>query len=70
MEIADMEQRIDELKKAKRAKSAIMLKRWQEALEQLDQLEKDDKQVYVNGASEELKQYVLVTKDKVKMKGE
>lgn len=70
MEIAEMNQRIDDMKKAKKAKSAIMLKRWKEALERLEQLQKEGEQVYVNGASEELKQYCLIAKEKVKIKGE
>jgi hypothetical protein len=70
MEISEMDQHIDELKKIKKAKSAVMLKRWKEALECLEELENQDKTIYVNGASEELKKYCLVTKEKIKIKEE
>ena len=63
-----MDQSIDDMKKAKKAKSAVVLKKWQEALELLEELEKEEKVIYFNGSSEEIKKYCLLAKEKVKIK--
>lgn len=63
-----MVEQIEDLKAKKRTQSAIMVRRWREANEQLDELAEEDGKVYINGKSEEVKQHCITMKTKVKIK--
>ena len=60
---------IDDIKQTKRDKSALVLKKMHEALDNLEALEEEGKEIYVNGASEEMIKYCKIAKNKVKVKG-
>jgi len=59
---------VDDIKQARRAKMALLKKRSKEVQDQIDDLEEDNREVYVNGEAKELHEYCKVAKTKFKLK--
>lgn len=59
---------VDDIKQSRRAKAALLRRKAQEAQSKIDELEKEEHEVYVNGESPELYEYCKLTKEKLKLK--
>lgn len=60
---------VDDIKQSRRAKAALLRRKAREAQDSIDELEEENREVYVNGESKELKEHCQVTKSKLKLKG-
>lgn len=59
---------IDDIKQSRRAKAALLRRKAKEAQDTIDDLEDENKEIFVNGESKELKEHCEVTKTKLKLK--
>jgi hypothetical protein len=62
-------QAMDDIKEEKRLKIALLAEKTELFLATLEKLDDDDHEVYINGEAEALKNYCVVTKGNVKLKG-